>query len=173
MTATALQKTSMVERLKEQNERLKNELKVLTEKLEEFVQKAKVSKQSKVDHKKRAVEEDNEVIKAKKAELAKIQNKIKSYNKEIANMRRQLEGSYNIDKIIGLEDEVKDKERVLRELQTENESLISVQKEQEKALKSMKRDFELDGKVDELNGELKLAKEKLRKVSVIKVRLNL
>ena len=53
-------------------------------------------------------------------------------------MRRQLEGSYNIDKIIGLEDEVKNKERILKELQQENESLMNVQKEQEKALLNLK-----------------------------------
>lgn len=79
-------------------------------------------------------------------------------------MRRQLEGSYNIDKIIGLEDEVKDKERILKELQNENESLIGVQKEQEKALNDLKRDYEMDDKISELNTELKQAKEKLRKV---------
>lgn len=81
-------------------------------------------------------------------------------------MRRQLEGSYNIDKIIGLEDEVKDKERILKELQNENESLIGVQKEQEKALNDLKRDYEMDDKISELNSELKQAKEKLRKVKV-------
>lgn len=79
-------------------------------------------------------------------------------------MRRQLEGSYNIDKIISLEDEVKDKERILKELQNENESLMGVQKEQEKALISLKKDYEFDDKISELNSELKQAKEKLRKV---------
>ena len=110
------------------------------------------------------MEDDNDIIKQKKAELTKVQNKIKNYNKEIANIRRQLEGSYNIDKIIGLEDEVKDKERILKELQLEHKSLTGVQKEQEKALNSLKRDYELDDKISELNSELKQAKEKLRKV---------
>lgn len=49
-------------------------------------------------------------------------------------MRRQLEGSYNIYKIIALEDEQKNKERVLKSLQDESESLLKVQREQEKAL---------------------------------------
>ena len=31
-------------------------------------------------------------------------------------MRRQLEGSYNIQKIVGLEDEQKNKEHILRQL---------------------------------------------------------
>ena len=164
MSPSDLQKNSMVERLKEQNARLKSELNILTEKLEEFVQKAKAKKQRKLELKRKGIEEDNEVIKQKKMELNKVQNKIKQYNKEIANMRRQLEGNYNIDKIIGLEDEVKDKERILKELQSENQSLIGVQKEQEKALKGLKRDYELDDKISELSAELKQAKEKLRKV---------
>lgn len=49
-------------------------------------------------------------------------------------MRRQLEGSYNIQKIIALEDEQKNKERVLKALQDESESLLKVQRDQEKAL---------------------------------------
>ena len=44
-------------------------------------------------------------------------------------MRRQLEGSYNIQKIIALEDEQKNKERILQQLQEESESLIKVQRE--------------------------------------------
>ena len=79
MTATALQKNNMIERLKDQNDRLKEELKVLTEKLEEFVQKAKAKKQQKLDMKRKGAEDENEIIKQKKAELAKIQNKIKFY----------------------------------------------------------------------------------------------
>ena len=51
MSPAALQKNTMVERLKEQNSRLKNELKLLTEKLEEFVQKAKAKKQKKQEMK--------------------------------------------------------------------------------------------------------------------------
>lgn len=41
-------------------------------------------------------------------------------------MRWQLEGSYNIEKIIQLEDEMKNKEKILSELQSENESLLKV-----------------------------------------------
>ena len=44
-------------------------------------------------------------------------------------MRRQLEGSYNIQKIIALEDEQKNKERMLKALQDESESLVKVQRE--------------------------------------------
>ena len=44
-------------------------------------------------------------------------------------MRRQLEGSYNIQKIVALEDEQKNKERILKTLQDESETLLKVQRE--------------------------------------------
>jgi len=71
---------------------------------------------------------------AKELELKQSQQKIQFYKKEIDNMRRQLEGSYNIAKITALEDEQKNKERILRQLKEESDSLSKVQKEQEKAL---------------------------------------
>lgn len=72
-------------------------------------------------------------------------------------MRRQLEGSYNIEKIIQLEDEMKNKEKILAELQQENESLLKVQKEQEKALHSM-NEGDVDEKISEISSELHKAK---------------
>jgi hypothetical protein len=42
--------------------------------------------------------EKDEAVRAKEAELKQSQNKIAFYKKEIEAMRRQLEGSYNIQK---------------------------------------------------------------------------
>lgn len=55
-------------------------------------------------------------------------------------MRRQLEGSYNIDKIVKLEDELKNKTRILNELESEHQSLLTVQREQEKAYKQLSKE---------------------------------
>ena len=63
---------------------------------------------------------------AKEIELKSSQHKVQYYKREIENMRRQLEGSYNIQKIIALEDEQKNKERILKQLQEEAESLLKV-----------------------------------------------
>ena len=79
-------------------------------------------------------------------------------------MRRQLEGSYNIQKIISLEDEQKNKERILKQLQEEADSLLKVQKEQEKALRALNKEGEYDAKIGELGDELRVAKENLRKL---------
>jgi hypothetical protein len=79
-------------------------------------------------------------------------------------MRRQLEGSYNIQKIIALEDEQKNKERILKQLQEEADLLLKVQQEQEKALRALNKEGEYDAKIGELGEELRVAKDILRKL---------
>lgn len=63
-----------------------------------------------------------------------------------------------------MEDELKNKERILKSLQEENEALLKVQKEQEKALHSLTKEGDYDKKISELQDELKRAKEHLRKL---------
>jgi hypothetical protein len=79
-------------------------------------------------------------------------------------MRRQLEESYNIQKITQLEDEQKNKKRILKELQEENAALVKVHEDQQKALSSLAKDAGYENKIYELNSELKHAKEHLRKL---------
>ena len=49
-------------------------------------------------------------------------------------------------------------------MQEESESLLKVQKEQEKALTALNKHGEYDGKISELGEELRTAKEHLRKL---------
>lgn len=106
---------------------MKAELKLLTEKLEQFVEKSRQRKndQFPVGLGKNELDKDEEIM-AKEIELKNSQHKVQYYKREIENMRRQLEGSYNIQKIIALEDEQKNKERILKQLQDESESLLKV-----------------------------------------------
>jgi len=53
-------------------------------------------------------------------------------------------------------------------LQEENKALCKVQKDQEIALKSLSKENEYEKKIHELDVELKLAKEHLRKVNMKK-----
>lgn len=157
------EKQQVINKLRTQNENLKKELKFLTEKLEQFVEKSRQRKNDKFNSGAQANEKDEQIL-AKENELKQSQHKIQFYKREIENMRRQLEGSYNIQKIIALEDEQKNKERILKQLQEESGSLLKVQKEQEKALKSLNKEGEYDAKISELNEELRQAKEHLRKL---------
>ena len=151
--------------MRTQNERMKQELKSLTQKLELFVEKSRQRKndQFPIGVGKNDLEKDDEIM-GKEIELKGSQHKVQYYKREIEVMRKQLEGSYNISKIIALEDEQKNKERILKQLQEESESLIKVQKEQEKALKALNKDGEYDAKISELGEELRVAKETLRKL---------
>lgn len=97
MSPAALQKNTMIERLKDQNDRLKSELTVLTEKLEEFVQKSKAKKQQKLDMKRKGADEDNEIIKQKKAELSKVSiNIANSFGSELNSIRYKIKSRTTI-----------------------------------------------------------------------------
>lgn len=52
----------------------------------------------------------------------------------------------------------------MAQLQEESESLLKVQREQEKALSQLNKEGEYDVKIAELNEELRVAKEHLRKL---------
>jgi hypothetical protein len=88
-----------------------------------FVEKTRQRKNDQFG--KNELDQDDEMM-AKEIELKSSQHKVQYYKREIENMRRQLEGSYNIQKIIALEDEQKNKERILKQLQEEAESLLKV-----------------------------------------------
>ena len=68
---------------------------MLTQKLEDFVEKSRQKKNERLMPKE---QEKDDFIRAKESELKQSQNKIQFYKKEIEAMRRQLEGSYNIQK---------------------------------------------------------------------------
>jgi len=147
--------------LRTQNEKLKVELKDLTDKLEIFLEK---SKQKRVDKRNAAVAhgEEDGLVKEKEQELLTAQQRLVNYKKEITGMRKQLEGTYNIDKIVKLEDELKDRQRVLSELEKDKEALIKVQKEQDKALNVLTKEGDYDKKISQLNTELATTKESVR-----------
>lgn len=115
------EKQQIVMKLRVQNESLKAELKSLSGKLEDFMQKQTQKKISQVheqlyggpnlDHNPMAVPTrmrqlstmaqfaNDPTIRAKEKELKESQGKINFYKKEVETMRRQLEESYNIQKI--------------------------------------------------------------------------
>ena len=95
----------VISNLSKQNERLKNELKMLNEKLE---QQSKQKKQTLGP-----LEKDEQMLE-KEAELKTSQNNILKYKKEIESLRKSNEGPYNIQKIVALEDEHKNKMRILK-----------------------------------------------------------
>jgi len=154
------EKQMVIGKLRQQNEKLKAELAMLTNKLEVFIEKSRKRKHKQMfgvaGH---DLSQKDEQILIKEGELRQAQAKTQYYKWEIENMRRQLEGSYNIQKIVALEDEQKNKERILKALQDESETLLKVQREQEKALEKLNKHGDYDQKIGELGTELRTAKE--------------
>jgi len=67
---------------------------------------------------------------AKQKELHQTQRKMQFYKREIDKMRTQLDGSYNIQKIIALENEQAHKLNQLKKLEEEHKEIIHFQKDQ-------------------------------------------
>ena len=111
------EKQVVIGKLRSQNDKLKAELKMLTGKLESYIEKQRTKKHKQMfgvaGH---DLSTKDEQILQKESELKQAQAKTQYYKYEIENMRRQLEGSYNIQKIVALEDEQKNKERILKQL---------------------------------------------------------
>ena len=83
-------KRGMIQKLRNQNDKLKQELRVLTVKLEEFVENAKQKRTNKSDLWNATAdmdEEEQQIIKEKEAKLKKAQSRIQMYKKEINAMR--------------------------------------------------------------------------------------
>ena len=119
-------KQRAVLKLRGQNDNLKNELKMLSQKLEDFVQMSR-SKRNQQNHQysqptglppapNPGIQPDP-LIQQKERELRECQRKIQYYKREIDHMRSQLEGSYNIQKIMALENEEAHKKNLLKQLQ--------------------------------------------------------
>ena len=75
-----------------------------------------------------------------------------------------MEGSYNIQKIMALENELSHKQKLLKKLERENSDILAMQKEQERAIQLLKKNSNYEKKFSELNVELKAAKEHVRKL---------
>ena len=173
-------KEKTVRRLREQNEMLKTELRALARKLDEFVNvqrnKAATAQASRrsaagglppLPMSAKGYSEAVSTYDAKERELRETERKLGFYRKEIAKMRSQLDGSYNIQQIIALEDDQANKLRILKELEGRSRDIASIAKFQKRAIRNLKASNVYEKKVDDLTLELKQAKDHFRKLQVI------
>lgn len=91
--------------MKQQNGKLKKEFAELKQKLEECIEKAKRGAKPPTDKPAPSEEEMSKYefflvtrIVAREQEIKAIEQKVAYYKKQIVTMKRQLEGSFNIDK---------------------------------------------------------------------------
>ena len=88
--------------------------------------------------------------------------KIQYYQKQIVYLKKQLEGAYNIDKITALENDIKQKEKIQKQLSDEVKSLEKMEDDQNRALGQLNNVADYQQKKESITKELREYKEKLR-----------
>ena len=104
------------EKLREQNEKLRAELKTLTATLNDAIAKHKAKQFEKNRPPAQAAELTNE----KERELRKLHAKINRYKKEIAEMKKNIDGSLGGNDLNDLENEEKWLKKKVAQLEDEN-----------------------------------------------------
>jgi chromosome segregation ATPase len=141
-----------VEKLERQNEKLRFELRELTAALENA---KKRQKNAKIPNLSELNEDQNAVT---------VNSKIEKLKKEIARMKKELEGNLNIVKITELEDHSKFLSKRIEELQSEHISLKKIEKEQQKAINSATQSNSYPDKIAKLKEDIRVAKERYREL---------
>eukprot|EP01022_Parablepharisma_sp_SALTPOND_P000704 TRINITY_DN1044_c0_g1_i2.p7 TRINITY_DN1044_c0_g1~~TRINITY_DN1044_c0_g1_i2.p7 ORF type:complete len:356 (-),score=89.76 TRINITY_DN1044_c0_g1_i2:11477-12544(-) len=135
------------------NEKLQKELKILTANLDKSLEKSKLKQ-------KFPVSSNDANLNPREKELENMQRKIKAYQKEIAALKEKLEAKTGYEKIIDLENKLREGERKNQELQKQAQALEQILKNQEKELEKIKGNSETSGKLKALNEKLKTCKER-------------
>eukprot|EP00744_Colponema_vietnamica_P001630 GILI01002681.1.p1 GENE.GILI01002681.1~~GILI01002681.1.p1 ORF type:complete len:457 (+),score=130.11 GILI01002681.1:573-1943(+) len=103
-------------------------------------------------------------MKVKEKELRSALKKNEVYKRDIASLKKQIAESASIDRITMLENQLREKEKQLAELQDENKALVRIQREQSKALEQASNVEEYPTKIRVLMEDLKVHREKLREI---------
>jgi len=138
-----------IAKLKNINEKLQKELKAVSGTLSKSSEKQKLRQKA----------SNNENIKAKERELDIIQRQMQGYQKEIALLKEKLAAKTGYDKIIDIENTLKDGDMKTQELLKQEKTLKDILKTQERELEKLRKDFGFTEKLKSLNDELKQYKE--------------
>lgn len=135
-------------------------MKVLSRALNEALEKQK--KQEKLRNRVPAAHTEgaSETEKELEATLAKIAR----YKKEIASMKKQLDGNLNDERVTALENQSKYLSGRIRELEAENESLQKIESEQKKALEEVQNAQNYKQRMQSLQQESRTLKERYREL---------
>ena len=88
------------------------------------------------------------------------QRRVKSLQKEVNTLRGKLDAKIGYDKIVELENKLKETETKYSEYQEEYKGLELIKKKQEKELESLMQNKTVNTKIEELNKQLKQVKER-------------
>ncbi|CDW74028.1 UNKNOWN [Stylonychia lemnae] len=149
-----------VERMAQINEKLKQELLDVINKMEMQLKKFEEKRRAKIE----SELQTNTAMIDKNKKIKMGQNKFQRIKQEVQEMWAQLEHSYNIELINKLEDELKDKTNRLHQARSEIESVQKIEKEQNGALENLNRNKENSNKISNLSNQLRVQKDEYKRL---------
>ena len=123
-----------------------------------------LEKQKKQDRKKARVPIREEGNTETEKEIQAAFAKINKYKKDIAGMKKQLDGNLNEARITDLENQSRYLTKRIQELETENSALQKIEREQKKAIDIASNAQGYPEKLDSLRQEIKTLKDRYREL---------
>jgi len=143
-------------KMKDQNEKLKTQLKDLKATLRDTLIKVQIRNAQA----EKSVDSRDDVL---KQELSENQKQIGQYKKEIQGMKNRLEAFHNHDKMTKMENTLKDKNRQIDELTSEKRNLEKIKLNQDHELDKYQKEFGYEKKIHAYGEESKQLREKIKK----------
>jgi hypothetical protein len=133
-------------------------LKILTRSLDEAISNQK--KQDRLRARPPNQQEESEADK----DFKSVHSKIKRYKADIAEMKRQLDGSLHQNHITDLENQSRFLTKRIKELEEQSSSLIKIEQNQKRALDNVTSNINFSQRMDALREECREVKDKYREL---------
>eukprot|EP00347_Sterkiella_histriomuscorum_P008118 403346307 len=156
----SIQDSESVERMAQINEKLKQELHEVINKMETQLKRFEDKRRAKIE----SDLQTNTAMIDKNQKIRMGQKKFQRIKQEVQEMWAQLEHSYNIELINKLEDELKDKTNRMTSVREEVNSVQKIEKEQNGALDNLNRNKENSDKISNLSNQLREHKDEYKKL---------
>lgn len=154
---------ALIIKLQEVNEKLKYKLKDLEQVVEATVEKSyKAAKGTINTH--RDWDTQDETLKEKDRQLREYQAQIEVCKKTVKGLKNRLSALTNLDKMVHVNNELKDAERIKSQLEDEVRILQKNNDYQAKALGKLADDVDYETKITTLNTELNTLREEYKKM---------
>lgn len=154
---------ALIIKLQEVNEKLKYKLKDLEQVVEATVEKSyKAAKGTINTH--REWDTQDETLKEKDRQLREYQAQIEVCKKTVKGLKNRLSALTNLDKMVHVNNELKDAERIKNQLEDEVRILQKNNDYQAKALGKLADDVDYETKITTLNTELGSLREEYKKL---------
>jgi len=147
-----------VGKLKKQNETLRVQLRELSEKLSDVLEKTKVK--TKVKEDRPGEFKEDTLIK----ELENSKQQLSFYKKEMQNLKNRIEVVSGEDRLIKLEVVLKQRDQMIEDLGIETKNLQKINRDQEREISMYHKGLGYEQKVNSANEEIASLREKVRDV---------